>query len=204
MTLIPNNIIDNLHTSHPVFTNTPLSTVECDVDLYSGTVLARTLGANPSAARGQPLPCGETASLRHGDTLELLSGQHRFTVRFSPAPTSSPSPGPAASSVASQGRPAAVKRPADSVDGAAGGSKDGAAGGSAAKRARSAGGTAGELGEEKERADDDVVDQETQTEEWTSTEKDQLLLFISKGVKPAAKVRSCGLSLMGIHVLQYK
>ena len=146
-----------------VLTGRRLPPVECDVDLSSGTVLVRALGANPSAALGRPLPRGQAVSLRHGDGLELLGGQHRFTVLFSPPPDG-PSDGGAA-----------VKR---------------AAGPSAeppAKRARaSGGGAAPATGPDAPCAAEQQLD--TLAEQWTSVENDQLLLFVSSGVKPSTKV----------------
>ncbi|XP_037077036.1 bifunctional polynucleotide phosphatase/kinase-like [Pollicipes pollicipes] len=133
--------------------------VECDVDLDVGSIALRVLGANPSAAGGLELTAGQTATLRHGDSLQLLSGRHEFVVQFSPTP--------------GRGQSEAGKRK-ECEDGTSG-EKDG----SSLKRPRSEA-TAEESFEPNM--------METKEEEWTSAENDGILLFITKGVKPAARI----------------
>ncbi|XP_043197807.1 bifunctional polynucleotide phosphatase/kinase-like [Amphibalanus amphitrite] len=145
--------------------------VECDVDLSSGTVLVRTLGANPSSALGRPLPQGQSVSLRHGDSLELLSGQHQFTVHFLPPPTAA-----SGSSTAHQDSPSGLKRAAGSVEAPS------------PKRARPDSAPATGLDEEGLGEQSDGEEQETLAEQWTSLENDQLLMFVTKGVKPSSKI----------------
>lgn len=63
--------------------------VELLADYSAYTVTVRQIGANPSGVNGKPLNFGNTAVLKHNDTVEVLLDQYQHRIEFEPPPLNS-------------------------------------------------------------------------------------------------------------------